>query len=292
MASINDMLKKAANKISDEVNKNKWDHNSINSALFSSETDNSKFPPNPAATRPAMQQGGSVTGTAAPVPAVNTGAAPTPQPQPAPTSNPASVAAGTANTTAAPVQPQGYTKPVFRSRFAGPVKQNTTAAATPTIDPSQKISNIGAETPVATQAQAPVQSTPVAQQSAPVQTTPVVQQTVPVQNGPVIQQATPVQAQPVPQNVPFQQVPAQNPILQQAQPVQPVQPVIPENGYCYYVQIKHTKSYPAPKSIVMMRSCDHEYVWTDQQSETAKPAYPICPNCGKAISHTATEMDD
>jgi hypothetical protein len=292
------MLKKAANKISDEVNKNKWDHNSINSALFSSETDNSKFPPNPAATRPAMQQGGSVTGTAAPVPAVNMGAAPTPQPQPAPTSNPASVAAGTANTTAAPaqtaaptptpVQPQGYTKPVFRSRFAGPVKQNTnTAAATPIIDPAQKISNIGAETPVTTQAQAPVQSTPVAQQTAPVQQTPMVQQGAPVQ-----QQTVPVQGQPVPQNVPFQQVPGQNPILQQTQPVQPVQPVIPENGYCYYVQIKHTKSYPAPKSIVMMRSCDHEYVWTDQQSETAKPAYPICPNCGKAISHTATEMDD
>ena len=30
----------------------------------------------------------------------------------------------------------------------------------------------------------------------------------------------------------------------------------------------------------------------NQQSETAKPNYPVCPNCGKTISQVNTEMDD
>ena len=273
MSALTDMVKKAANKISDEVNKNKWDHNSINSALFSSDSDNSRFPSNPTAAKPAFQQGGSVTGTAAPVPAVG-GTTP-------PVANGAAAGQGTINpATTATVQPTvssqgtqpqpGYTKPVFRSRFAGPVKQNqnvssNSLATLPTVDPSQKISNIGNEA-----------AAPAAQEipAAPVQTIPG--QPVPVQAQPAPIQAAPVQTQPA----------APNPLLT------PVQPVIPAEGYCYYVLIKHTRSYPAPNSIVMMRACDHEYVWTDQQSEAAKPAYPVCPGCGKAISHTAIEMDD
>ena len=285
MANIFDMAKKAANKISDEVNKNKWDHNSINSALFSNDSELGKFPANPSAAQTTFQQSnatpGGVTGTAAPVPAGSAAVAPTPVPvqnptmlnngsvqvQAASSTAPAPVQPTASTPTPAATQPQGYTKPVFRSRFAGPVKSSQPAstnslATLPTVDASQKISNIGNES--------------VPGQPAPVQNTPAAQ--VPVQQ-------VPYQAQPAV----GQAVPVQNPLLQ---PAQPVQSVIPANGYCYYVQIKHTKSYPAPKSIVMMRSCDHEYVWTDQQSETAKPNYPVCPSCGKTISQVNTEMDD
>lgn len=64
-----------------------------------------------------------------------------------------------------------------------------------------------------------------------------------------------------------------------------------ETAQCYYVLIKHTKTYPAPGSIVMMRSCDHEYVWTDQISEDLKPEYTVCKHCGNKICHIETEMD-
>ena len=293
MANIFDMAKKAANKISDEVNKNKWDHNSINSALFSNDSELGKFPANPSAAQTTFQQpntaaSGGMAGTAAPVPATNASVAPTPVPvqnptmlnngsvqvQAASSTAPTPVQPTTSTPTPAATQPQGYTKPVFRSRFAGPVKSSQPAssnslATLPTVDASQKISNIGNEN--------------VPGQAAPVQSAPAVDATaqVPVQQAPY--QAQPAVGQPVPLQ---QAAPAPNPL------VQPVQNAIPVNGYCYYVQIKHTKSYPAPKSIVMMRSCDHEYVWTDQQSETAKPNYPVCPSCGKTISQVTTEMDD
>ena len=60
---------------------------------------------------------------------------------------------------------------------------------------------------------------------------------------------------------------------------------------CYYVLIRHTATYPAVGSCVMMRSCDSQYAWTDSMSESEKPTYTTCPNCGKAIDHIETEME-
>ncbi|MBP5608547.1 MAG: hypothetical protein J6X66_09825 [Lachnospiraceae bacterium] len=60
---------------------------------------------------------------------------------------------------------------------------------------------------------------------------------------------------------------------------------------CYYVLITHRNSYPTPGSKVMMRSCDHQYVWTDQISEDLKPEYTSCKHCGRQICHIETDMD-
>jgi hypothetical protein len=319
MGTIQDMVKKAANKISDEVNKNKWDHNSINSALFMKDSDN--VPPNPSAAKPAFQQAGA----AAPVPANNTAPAPTPATSAAPAlaqaaTGAVSVAAqGSINTPTetpaasspapapqpAPVQ-NGYVKPVFRSRFAGPVKttqQSNSLATLPTVDPSQKISNIGTEaaaTPAPAADSVPA-SAPAPGQAAPAQAIPA--QPVPMQAAPVqtaAAQAAPVQATPI-QAAPVQTMPGQpNPVLGAATPAaqpavstpaQTVAPVAPVTEYCYYVQIKHTKTFPAPGSVVLMRSCDHEYVWTNEKSEAEKVSYSTCPHCGKPVSNTSVEMD-
>lgn len=72
-----------------------------------------------------------------------------------------------------------------------------------------------------------------------------------------------------------------------------VSPVVTEDkkNPCYYILIKHTKTYPEKGSLVMMRSCDHEYAWTNKQDESEKPTYDICPGCGKPISYTSTEID-
>lgn len=306
MGTIQDMVKKAANKISDEVNKNKWDHNSINSALFMN--DSTPVPPNPSAAKPAFQQ----AGTAAAVPVNNT--APAPTPAPASTGSvPVAAQAGIntpSQTPAAPApasQPapvqNGYVKPVFRSRFAGPVKttqQSNSLATLPTVDPSQKISNIGTEAAavpapaadsVPASAPAPVQAVPA--QAIPAQ--PVTMQAAPVQTAAAPVQATPIQAAPV-QTMPGQPNPVLGTAAPAAQPAvstpaQSVAPVAPVTEYCYYVQIKHTKTFPAPGSVVLMRSCDHEYVWTNEKSEADKVSYSICPHCGKTVSNTSVEMD-
>lgn len=74
--------------------------------------------------------------------------------------------------------------------------------------------------------------------------------------------------------------------------VQPEEPVKEQSVEpCYYILLKHTKTYPAKGSLVMMRSCDHEYAWTNEQSEAEKPSYKICPGCGKPIEHFTTEME-
>ena len=299
MGTIQDMVKKAANRISDEVNKNKWDHNSINSALFMN--DSTPVPPNPSAAKPAFQQ----TGTAAAVPVNNT--APAPTPAPASTGSVPVAAQGSINTTAEAVpapapQPQpvqnGYVKPVFRSRFAGPVKttQSSNSLATlPTVDPSQKISNIGTDLAAAPAPAAESTPTPVPMQAAPVQAAPV--QAVPTQAVPV--QTVPGQAVAAPvttaQTIPGQVNPVLGavPVAQPAvsAPAQAVAPVAAVTEYCYYVQIKHTKTFPAPGSVVLMRSCDHEYVWTNEKTEAEKVSYSTCPHCGKPVSNTSVEMD-
>ena len=299
MGTIQDMVKKAANRISDEVNKNKWDHNSINSALFMN--DSTPVPPNPSAAKPAFQQ----TGTAAAVPVNNTAPAPTPAtvstgsvPVAAQGSINAAEAAPAQSTPAPASVQNGYVKPVFRSRFAGPVKttQSSNSLATlPTVDPSQKISNIGTDLAAAPAPAAESTPTPVPMQAAPVQAAPV--QAVPTQAVPV--QTVPGQAVAAPVTT-AQTIPGQaNPVLGAvtvaqpavSAPAQAVAPVAAVTEYCYYVQIKHTKTFPAPGSVVLMRSCDHEYVWTNEKTEAEKVSYSTCPHCGKPVSNTSVEMD-
>lgn len=64
-----------------------------------------------------------------------------------------------------------------------------------------------------------------------------------------------------------------------------------ETQRCYYVLITHKNSLPAAGNRVMMRSCDHQYVWTDQISEDLKPEYTTCKHCGRPVCHIETEMD-
>ncbi len=60
---------------------------------------------------------------------------------------------------------------------------------------------------------------------------------------------------------------------------------------CYYVLITHTKTYPEPGSQVLMRSCDHEYVWTNKQPEEEKPNHKMCTHCGRKVEYTETEIE-
>jgi len=63
------------------------------------------------------------------------------------------------------------------------------------------------------------------------------------------------------------------------------------DDFCYYILLKHTKTYPAKGSLVMLRCCDYAYVWTDNQEEDEKPLYKTCPCCGRVVSHFSSEMD-
>ena len=78
-------------------------------------------------------------------------------------------------------------------------------------------------------------------------------------------------------------------------PQQTINPVTPKEVYpgetCYYVLITHTSTYPAPGSQVLMRSCDHEYVWTNEQSEEEKPNHKVCTHCGRKTGYTQTEIE-
>jgi len=64
-----------------------------------------------------------------------------------------------------------------------------------------------------------------------------------------------------------------------------------DNDFCYYILLKHTKTYPAKGSLVMLRCCDYAYVWTDNQEEDEKPSYRTCPCCGRVVSHFSSEME-
>lgn len=64
-----------------------------------------------------------------------------------------------------------------------------------------------------------------------------------------------------------------------------------DNDFCYYILLKHTKTYPAKGSLVMLRCCDYAYVWTDNQEEDEKPLCKTCPCCGRVVSHFSSEME-
>ena len=59
---------------------------------------------------------------------------------------------------------------------------------------------------------------------------------------------------------------------------------------CYYVKLIHENTYPREGSVRIMRSCDHEYVWTDSIAETEIPTCTVCGNCGKPVEYTEVRM--
>ncbi len=267
MATIFDKAKQLATKITDEINKDKWDSNCINTALFNDQP-YTKIP-----DKPAVADGPDINvipfsdkGSAAPafdplggndrpkvketsIPPV-VPSAPASQPAPAPASN------------------TGYVKPVFKSRFGGPGGSGYSTSKVPNsgglrslsdlpvVDRSQAISSIGtmeANRLLAEQAEKEKQAQ-AAKAAEPVEA------------------ATPAPAKEEPE-------------------VNAAATAASTNECCYYVLVKHTKTFPAVGSCVMMRMCDSKYVWTDEAGEDQKPKYKICPNCGKRAGYTETEMD-
>ena len=59
---------------------------------------------------------------------------------------------------------------------------------------------------------------------------------------------------------------------------------------CYYVKLIHEDTYPKEGSVRIMRSCDHEYVWTDSIAETEIPTCTVCGKCGKPVEYTEVRM--
>ena len=274
MATIFDKAKQLANKINDEINKDKWDTNCINTALFNDEPytnipKKEAVDPNTSTVIPY-----SDAGVAAPVfdPMAGNDRPKTKESSitpvvPAPAVAPAAPAA--------PPTPSnsGYVKPVFKSRFGGPGGSGyvtskvpnsnglRSLADLPVVDRSQSISSIGTM-----EANRILEEQAEKERAASNLPTQLPQQSIVPQIPKAVQQA-------------------QQPAPQQAAPAEE------STERCYYVLIKHTKTYPAPGSMVMMRMCDSKYVWTDEAGEDQKPAYKICPHCGKKAGYTETEMD-
>ena len=275
MGTIFDKAKQLANKINDGINKDKWDSNCINTALFSDEPYSNIPKKQPDPNDPTVLPY-SDKGVAAPAfdplggndrPMIKESSL-TPVTPPAP---------------AAPVAPAapanaGYVKPVFKSRFGGPggsgystskvPNSNGTRsiADLPVVDRSQSISSIGT-----------VEANRILEEQAARESNALLQQAK--QNA----QAAQGIPQPTPQAAP------QQPQAEVQSAAAPASESSTER--CYYVLIKHTKTYPAPGSLVMMRMCDSKYVWTDEAGEDQKPAYKVCPHCGKKAGYTETEMD-
>ena len=268
MASILDKAKQLANKITDEINKDKWDTNCVNTALFNDEP-YTKIPKKQNDTNDQSASNiipFSDAGSAAPAfdpmagnnrPKVKETSIPPVVPQ-----------VQAAQPAPAPAPNTGYVKPVFKSRFGGPGGSGYSTSKVPNsnglrslselpvVDRSQSISSIGT-----------MEANRILEEQAAKENVPQTAQQLP-------QQSPPVQAQAAPQPAPQAAPPSES-----------------STERCYYVLIKHTKTYPEPGSMVMMRMCDSKYVWTDEAGEDQKPAYKVCPHCGKKAGYTETEMD-
>ena len=257
MATLFDKAKQLANKISDEINKDKWDSNCINTALFN-DLPYTNIPKKQEADVIPFSDAGSAAPAFDPMAGNN-------RPKVKETSIPPVVPAAPASQPA-PAPNSGYVKPVFKSRFGGPGGSGYTTSKVPNsnglrsladlpiVDRSQSISSIGTVEANRLLAEQAEKEKAAQAQAAPVQPAAV-----------------------------------QQPVA--AQPVQAAAPASESTERCYYVTIKHTKTYPEPGSMVMMRMCDSKYVWTDEAGEDQKPAFKICPNCGKKAGYTETEMD-
>ena len=309
MASLFETAKKAVNKVTDELYKDKWDKSQLNLALLSDAEESAEkekqeekqaFKDDTGFLQTFEQQIKEHTEqknqnkqviAEAPVPAGST----------------------------KDLQEQkAENKPQFRSRFAPPpsmggepmkygaVQRDTIPLSElPKVDPSQSISNIGKETEPHHPAiykdmiiqkkeeeAVPVPKTEVTE-PAPKPEVKIEQQNE-QQNSNILQ----YKPRSVPKEIQEAQKKCSSNILgnnllkNEAKVVPPAaaQPVVvPE--VCYYVHITHTKTYPALGSRVMTRSCDLAYVWKDTMKESEKPDYEYCPGCGKKISHTNVEME-
>ncbi len=319
MASIFDKAKKLATKISDEMNKGKWDSNVVNTALFNYE-DPYK---NKASGGAGSAAGAEAEASVKPAEAVTGNASVQPsaipaQPAAAAASQPASVpvqsvAAVSSQPAAAADKPQpasvqdsaaaGYVKPVFRSRFGGPGGYTTSKvikddglvslAELPVVDQSQSISSIKAitlEDVIAPKSDEPQAER--AEEAAAVTDAAQVQEHVAAVSEPVItpEDKTAPETETVPESGSVMENGIETVSSTDPEPVK-AEETQEEQGRCYYVLITHTKTYPAVGSRVIMRLCDNEYVWTDAISEDQKPSFEKCPKCGKEVAYTETEMD-
>ncbi len=307
MASIFDNAKKLVNKISDEINKDKWDSSVVNPALYPTETEAASDPAsqekkngdeNVVAAAPQMVQGTvKVQNVQEDINRNKSTEKPV-------VSKPEEEKKDGAKT----LMPE-YVKPVFRSRFSRPGTTVTPVPKEyknadgynklnnlPKVDPSQSISHIATpvlqedgtyampepsaavEVSAETTGPVPALQTPVAEASAPKPAIP------PAAEASAPKPAIPLTAE---ETAPQPAIPPAGETAAAA----PAEEAEEEFSSCYYVAITHTKMFPEKGSRVIMRTCDMSYVWTDSMDESDKPAYDICPNCGKSISRTETEMD-
>lgn len=289
MASIFDKAKKLATKISDEMNKGKWDSNVVNTALFNYDDPYKNKASGGAGTSTAAE----AETTAKPAAAASGTASVQPAPEiPQAQSAPIQTASVSVQPAVPAEKPQeasaqdsagasGYVKPVFRSRFGGPgyatskvIKEDGLVSLSdlPVVDQAQSISSIKTITiddVIAPQAEAET-AVIVNQEAITEDKQAEVTETVP--------------AEAVAAEVPAREVRSEPEAGATAE-------TAIETSRCYYVLITHTKTYPAVGSRVMMRLCDNEYVWTDSLSEDLKPEFGKCPRCGKEVAYTQTEMD-
>ena len=321
MASIFSAAKSMISKITDDLNKDKWDKNCINTALFTDPEPGKMVPPN----RNSSGDGDGANAAAAAAPAEVEKAAPEPAPAapivaPAPQIDYGKSEPQVKQNTAAPEEPKkepvrfvnprfSRAMPYVTSKVKKPEDGLRSLSDLPVVDPSQSISNIaevrnpGEETePAQTEAAAPAAETvmPVtAEAAAPVTAEPAaaaVEAVAPAAPEPAAPAAVETAAASVvvPEYNPAPVAAAEAPVSEvDSAPVAAAEApaAAEEEEKCYYVLITHRKIYPEKGSRIMMRNCDSQYAWTDSVDESKKPTFPTCPVCGKTIEYIETEMD-
>lgn len=300
MASIFSAAKSMISKITDDLNKDKWDKNCINTALFTDPEPGKMVPPN---RDQAKDGNGSNAATAAAAPEVAEKAVAEPAPNvpivaPAPQidygkSEP-QVKQNTTVSEEPKKEPVRFVNPRFSraipyvtSKVKKPEDAVRSLSDLPVVDPSQSISNIaevknpGEEPEVS---EVSVASETVA--AAPVETPVSVTETEAAAAEPVvIPEYNPTPVAEVQEEIPAVEIDTA-PVAAAEAPA-----AAEEEEKCYYVLITHRKIYPEKGSRVMMRNCDSQYAWTDSVDESKKPTFPTCPVCGKTIEYIETEMD-
>ncbi len=331
MASIFATAKSMISKITDDLNKDKWDKNCINSALFTDPEPGKLVPPNRSGAK--ADDGGLAVAVAADGAAVAEAVPSAPIVAPAPQIDYGKSEPQVKQTVAEPQpaepkkEPVRFVNPRFSrampyvtSKVKKPEDGLRSLSDLPKVDPSQSISNISEGSTLPGEEEAAPAAAPAVEQTAaaPVETAPAAAAAVPeytpapaaataaapIEAAPVVPEYTPAAAQAAapaeaapaaPVNVPeYKPAPAAE--IPAAAPVETAPAAATpaaaeEEEKCYYVLITHTKIYPQKGSRIMMRNCDSQYAWTDSVDESKKPTFPTCPICGKTIEYIETEMD-
>ena len=313
MASIFSAAKSMISKITDDLNKDKWDKNCINTALFTDPEPGKMVPPN----RNSSGDGDGANAAAAAAPAEVEKAAPEPAPAapivaPAPQIDYGKSEPQVKQNTAAPEEPKkepvrfvnprfSRAMPYVTSKVKKPEDGLRSLSDLPVVDPSQSISNIaevrnpGEETePAQTEAAAPAAETMMPVTAEPAAA--AVEAVAPAAPEPAAPAAVETAAASVvvPEYNPAPVAAAEAPVSEvDSAPVAAAEApaAAEEEEKCYYVLITHRKIYPEKGSRIMMRNCDSQYAWTDSVDESKKPTFPTCPVCGKTIEYIETEMD-